>query len=172
MTPSGRAMEETVFSGRVSRSRACRICSAVVRLHRLIMAMLGAPALVLFPATVPAAHAARTAIDCTVEAVAVYRMKPWVQGVGTLRCPDGKAVIMHVRVELYRDGAQVAVSEGTAPFPCQPPTTLISLTTHAAMRCVIGDTGVYHAIVTGKAIIPVGAPFEQTVTGPSRTITC
>ena len=30
LTPSSRAMEDTVLSGRVSRSRACRICSAVI----------------------------------------------------------------------------------------------------------------------------------------------
>ena len=30
LTPSNRAMEETVLSGRVSRSRAWRICSAVM----------------------------------------------------------------------------------------------------------------------------------------------
>ena len=30
LTPSSRAMEETVLSGRVSRSRARRICSAVM----------------------------------------------------------------------------------------------------------------------------------------------
>src|ERR1035441_10074630 len=30
LTPSSREREETVLSGRVSRSRACRICSAVM----------------------------------------------------------------------------------------------------------------------------------------------
>jgi hypothetical protein len=30
LTPSARAMEETLSSGRASRSRACRICSAVM----------------------------------------------------------------------------------------------------------------------------------------------
>ena len=34
LTPSSRAMEETVLSGRVSRSRAWRICSAVMDLGR------------------------------------------------------------------------------------------------------------------------------------------